>query len=406
MRIIALVLALAGDQWTEFRGPNGSGHSDSTGLPREWSETKNIAWKAPLHGKGWSSPVVLGKQVWLTTCTQDGKQLSALCFDRETGKVLLDQKLFDVEKPQDIPKGYNFYSSPTPVLEPGFVYLDWGSEGIACLSTETMKVLWTRRDLNVIHWRGPGSSPILHKDLLILTREGFDLQYLVALDKKTGKNVWKKDRTIQYPKDDGDIKKCYSTPTVIEVGGKAQLVTAGSSAGISYDVLSGEEIWRVRYTGQHSTGARPIFAHGLVYFSTGAGANLIAVRPDGKGDVTDSHVAWKHTKGVGHKPSPIVVGDQIYSIHDNGTLLCLNAKTGAEHYTQRVGGKFSASLLFADGVIWASSEEGETVGFEPGPAYKEVCRNKLDGHFRATPAIVGKALYPRSETFLYRIEAK
>jgi outer membrane protein assembly factor BamB len=406
----ALFLWLAGaaadETWPEFRGPGGAGHSSSVGLPKEWSETKNLVWKTPIPGKSWSSPVVWEKRIWMTTATPDGKQLSAVCVDRESGRVLLNLKLFDVEKPESETPNWNTYASPTPVVEADRVYLNFGSAGTACLATDKGKVLWSRSDLPCRHFRGAGSSPILYRDLLILPFDGYDFQYVVALDRKTGKTVWKTDRTHDFGTTDGDYKKCFSTPLAIEAGGRAQLVTVAAKAAVSLDPLTGKEIWSIKYP-SHSTGTRPIFAHGLVYVTTGSNpADLIAVRPDGKGDVTATHVAWKITGGVGQKPSPLVVDDLLYVLSDMGVLLCLDAETGAKVWQQRINGGHSASPIHADGAIYISGENGTTVLIRPGREYRELSRGKLDGKFMATPAVAGKALFPRSETHLYRIESR
>ncbi len=192
---------LAADEWPQFRGPNNDGHSDATGLPLTWGETENVVWKTPIHDKGWSSPVVWGDQVWMTTATADGTQLFAVCVDRKTGNILHDIKLYEQEKqdPAHNPGGRNSYASPTPAIEEGRVYAHFGSFGTACLDTKTGEKIWERRDLKCDHWRGPASSPILYGNLLILTFDGYDAQYVIALDKKDGHTVWKKDRDLQLP---------------------------------------------------------------------------------------------------------------------------------------------------------------------------------------------------------------
>ena len=401
-------LAGAADQWTEFRGPSGTGHSDSVGLPHEWSETKNVAWKTRIHGRGWSSPVVLGKQVWLTTATPEGRELSVLAIDRDDGHVLFDTKLFDVAKPEDT-RQYNSFASPTPVIEEGRVYVHFGSYGTAALDTRTGKAVWTRRDLPCNHWRGPASSPILYKGLLIVQFDGYDMQYAVALDKQTGRTVWKAVRNHDYGTDDGDQKKGFGTPVVIEAAGRAQLISPAAKAVLSLDPLTGQELWRVRYE-QHSAAARPLFAHGLVYIDTGfSKADLLAIRPDGRGDVTETHVAWKAIKGIGAKPSPVLVGDLLYAVSDTGGVVtCLDAKTGAEVWQHRVGAAaHSASPLFADGALYFFSEDGTAVALAPGREYLEVGRGKLDEEgVMATPAIAGKALFLRTESHLYRVEKR
>lgn len=395
------------DHWAEFRGPGGTGHSDATGLPREWSETKNVVWKTPIHGRGWSSPVVWGKQVWLTTGTRDGKELSVICVDRDSGKVLLDHKMFVVAKPDPLWEKYNSYASPTPVIEEGRVYVHFGTYGTVCLDTKTLKPVWARDDLQCNHWRGAGSSPILFENMLILTYDGYDVQYLVALEKKTGKTIWKSDRSHEMS-NDGDQKKGYSTPIIIDVAGKPQLISPASNAVVALDPHTGKILWWVK-TGTHSPAMRSLYGNGLVYATSGAGKELLAIKPDGKGEVTASQIAWRTKKGIGHKPSPVMVDDLLYVVTDNAVATCIDAKTGDQLWTQRVGGNaFSASPLYADGVLYFFAEDGSATIVQPGKEYKELGKNKLDGgtECKSTPAIAGKALFIRTDSNLYRIEAK
>jgi outer membrane protein assembly factor BamB len=409
----AIVLAAgrvagAEEDWTAFRGPDGSGHSNATELPREWSETKNLTWKAEIHGRGWSSPVVLGNQVWLTTATPDGTKLSVLALDREDGSVIFDKVIFDVPEPEDT-RQYNSYASPSPVVEDGRAYLHFGSYGTAGLDTKTGAVLWTRQDLPCNHWRGPGSSPILHGDLLIIQFDGYDHQYAVALNKKTGDTVWKADRTHDFGTDDGDQMKGFATPIVIEADGRAQLISPAAKAVVSLDPLTGRELWRVRYE-QHSPAARPLFAHGLVYVTTGYGkAELLAIRPDGDGDVTDTHVVWRALEGIGRKPSPVLVDDLVYSVSDSaGIVTCLDARTGAQVWQHRVeGSAHSASPLFADGALYFFAESGAALAVKPGREYQELGRAQIaDDGVMATPAIAGHSIFLRAESHLYRLDKK
>jgi len=405
--VLMASLAPAADRWTEFRGPEGTGHSDATGLPREWSESKNVVWKTKIHGRGWSSPVVLGNQVWLTTATPEGHDLSVLAIDARDGRVLVDKKVFRVENPEDT-KQYNSFASPTPVIEDGRVYVHFGSYGTAALDTRDGKVLWERRDLPCNHWRGPGSSPILYKDLFIVHLDGYDKQYAVALDKKTGRTVWKADRAYDFGTDDGDQKKAYSTPVVIEAAGRAQLISPAAKAVLSLDPLTGRELWRVRYE-QHSAAARPLFAHGLVYVAAGRRAELLAIKPDGNGDVTNSRVAFKVLRGIGASPSPVLVGDRIYSVTDKaGVLTAFDAKTGAELWQSRIGGvAHTASLLYADGAVYAFAEDGSAVAVAPEAAYRELGKGALgEGGVMGTPAVAGKAFFIRTESKLYRVESR
>jgi outer membrane protein assembly factor BamB len=407
--LAAAVLALLADEsWTEFRGPNGTGHSDSKGLPKEWSETQNVAWKTAIRGKGWSSPVVLGGQVWLTSATPDGKEMYAICVDRESGKILLDEKLWDVAAPKDTAK-FNSFASPSPVIEEGRVYLHFGSYGTVCLDTKTFKRIWERKDIECDHWRGPGSSPILYKDLLILTYDGYDVQFVTALDKATGKTVWKTDRTHDFKTQDGDQKKGYSTPAIFEIAGKAQLISIAARGVHSLDPSTGKPIWYVEWSNAHSPATRPILVDGLITVATGfQGTSMMAIKPDGQGNVSASHVVWKATKGVGTKPSPLLVGDLLYTIADPGVAACFESKTGVEVWSERLKlGVQTASPLYADGGIYWFTEKGTTVITAPGREFKEIGRGTLDGGgVMGTPAIAGKALYARTGTHLYRLEKK
>jgi outer membrane protein assembly factor BamB len=395
--------AAGAENWPQFRGPHGDGKSDAVGLPTEWSETKNIVWKTPIHDRGWSSPVIWGEQIWMGTATPDGKQMFAVCVDKASGKIVHDIKLFENEKVSEI-HTLNSYASPTPAIEAGRVYLNFGSYGTACLDTASGKILWTRRDLPCEHWRGPGSSPILFENLLIFPLDGYDFQYLVALNKETGETVWKTDRNVEYGTDNGDVMKAFCTPLLIEVNGKTQLISPTSKAGIAYDPRTGKELWRVRYTAFSSTGM-PLFGHGLVFINTGFGkADLVAVKPDGAGDVTTSHIVWTVKKGIGSKPSQLLVGDLIFNVHDSGIANCLDAMTGKELWAKRQGGEYSASPLYADGKVYYFSQQGVCTVVKAAREYEELAVNKLDDGFMASPAVSGKALFLRTHTHLYRIE--
>jgi outer membrane protein assembly factor BamB len=394
----------ADENWPGFHGPRQNSHSDSTGLPLVWSETENIVWKTPMHGSGWSSPVVWGDQMWLTTATDDGKQSFAVCVDRQSGKIVYDLKLFETANPENT-RQYNTFASPTPVIEEGRVYVTFGSYGTACLDTRSGDVLWTRRDLRCLHWRGPASSPILFGNLLIMHFDDYDFQYVIALDKRTGETVWKKDRTIDYGTDNGDEKKAYGTPIVIEVNGRKQLISQAAKATIAYDPQSGEELWRIRYDG-HSTAARPVFGHGLLFMLSGTQKKLFAIRPDGRGDVTASHVVWEYGKGMPRHPSPLLIGDLIYVVDDGGVMTCLEARTGKIVFAERIGGDYWSSPLFADGRIYCFSEQGKTAVVAPERKLRILATNQLEGTFRASPAVSGRSLILRSEKFLYRIEQR
>ena len=393
----------ANENWPQFRGPHANGQSSATGLPVTFGETENVRWKTPLHGKAWSSPGVWDKQIWMTAATKDGKELGAVCVDPESGRILREVVVFKIDKPQFC-HPMNSYGTPTPVIEKDRVYLHFGMYGTACLDTTTAKPLWTRQDFPCDHFRGPASSPIVVDNLLILTFDGIDTQYLVALDKTTGKTVWKRDRNIVFDTNDPDYHKAYSTPAIITVQNRRQLVSPSAGATIAYTPQTGEEIWRVRSGGMNAA-ALPLFGNGLVYATSAAGGyQLFAVRPDGRGDVTESHVAWKFAKNVPTRSSQILLGERLFMISDAGVISCINAKSGQNVWQHRLGGAFSASPLSAGGRIYFFGEDGEVPVIAATDEYKLLSNNKLGDGFMASPAVYNNSLILRSRTHIYRIE--
>lgn len=393
----------AGENWPQFRGPHANGQSTARGLPVRVGEAENLRWKTPVAGKAWSSPVVWERQIWVTTATKDGKQLGAICVDSESGRIVHDVVVFEIAEPQFC-HPMNSYGTPTPVIEDGRVYVHFGVHGTACLDTATAKPLWTRQDLPCDHYRGPASSPIVVDGLLVLTFDGVDVQYLAALDKASGKTVWKRDRNIDYRLDNPDYHKAYSTPAVITVGARRQLVSPSAGATIAYLPETGEEIWRVRCGGMNAA-ALPLFGHGLVYATSSTGGlGLFAVRPDGRGDVTASHLAWKCSKNVPSRSSQILVGERLFMISDRGTISCLDAKSGECVWMQRVKGAYSASPLFAEGRIYFFGEDGEIPVVAAGDEFRLLADNRLGDGFMASPAVCETSLILRSRSHLYRME--
>lgn len=409
--------------WNQFRGPDGDGVSLADRLPVKWSETQNVKWKIPVPGKAWSSPVIWGNQVWVSSADEDGKRLYAYCFDVNTGKTIFDMKLFDVEKPQAIHK-FNSYASPTPVIEEGRIYITFGAAGTACVDTKSGKVLWTRRDLECNHYRGAGSSPILYKDLLIMHFDGSDVQYLVALDKTSGKTVWKVNRTIDFkdlgadgkPVSEGDFRKAFATPHVAEINGAPILISQGSKAIYAYNPLTGEEIWRVEERSNYSASNRPLFKNGIIYLTSGfSSGQILAIIPGKKGEVIDANVPstyrdtqlkilWSAKRNVPKKPGLIVDSGLVIAVDDSGIASCLDAKTGAEYWRERIGGNYSASPLLANGKVYFFSEEGKTTVVAESKQFQVIAVNQLDNGFMASPAVTGNALILRTKTHLYRIE--
>ena len=394
-----------GENWPQFRGPHADGQSPAHGLPTTFSEADHVRWKTPVHGKAWSSPVVWDQQIWMTTATKDGTELGAVCVDAESGRIVHDVVVFKIAKPQFC-HPMNSYGTPTPVVENGRVYLHFGSHGTACLDTASAQPLWTRQDFACDHFRGAASSPVVADNLLVLTFDGVDAQYLVALDKASGKTVWKRDRNTVFEKDEGDYHKAYSTPALLSVNGQPQLVSPSAGATIAYAPATGEEIWRVRSGGMNAA-ALPIFGNGLVYATSAAGGyQLFAVRPDGHGDVSDTHVAWKFAKNVPSRSSQILAGERLFMISDAGVISCVDAKSGQAVWQKRLGGAFSASPLLADGHVYFFGEDGEVPVIAAADTYQPIASNHLDGGFMASPAVYHNSLILRSRTHLYRIESR
>ena len=419
---ISLEMLLAGGlctasvvaEWPQFRGPDGQGHSNARGLPTRWDETKNITWKVRIPGKGFSSPVISGNQIWMTTALEEGRSLRAICIHLESGQLLYDVEVFH---PTEAGPRHskNSFATPTPVLEGGYVYVHFGSKGTACLSADG-EVVWKKSDLDYHLPHGPASSPVLFENLLILTCDGTDTQFIVALDKSNGDVIWKSRRqhliearskdNLEPDSRRGFRLMSYSTPLVIEVKGVPQLVSTGADYVAAYHARTGREIWWYGYNG-FSEAARPVYAHGIVFVSGMEKVShpmFYAIRPDARGRITVTQLAWKLSRGVQHVPSPLVVGDELYLFNDRGVSICLDARTGREHWKERIGGNYSASPIYADGHIYICSEEGKTSVLAPGKKFKLLATNELDGQIMASPAAVGQALFLRTAIHLYRIE--
>ncbi len=398
--------------WPEFRGPGQQGHAPNTGLPVEWSAEKNVEWKTPIPGLGWSSPIVLDGRIYLTTAVSDdgfkdpNQSLRALCLDAKSGEILWNIEVFQQTSEGaavDRIHGKNSQASPTPITDGEHIYVHFGTRGTACLTPDG-KVVWKTRELKYQPVHGNGGSPILVGNQLIIACDGGDVEYLAALDRNTGNVLWKQDRTADHLKK----KFSFTTPLLIEVNGQPQIISQGTGAVYAYKP-DGSVIWKASYDDGYSVIPRPVYAHGLVYVGSGYDrAKLLAVDPTGEGDVTATHVKWIMTKGAPHTPSPLVVGDELYVVSDKGILTCLDAVSGEEVWQERLGGNFSASPLSANGLIYLQSENGETIVFRPGRQYEEVARNRLENEeFRtfASYAVIDSSLLIRSETSLFRITA-
>lgn len=431
--LLAVGPALGAESWPDFRGPRGDGHVTTAdgkplGIPLHWSESNNIKWKTELPLLGLSSPVVIDGNVWLTTATEDGQDYFVLSVDAKSGKLLTNEKLFHKVDPEPLGNGSkdNSYATPSCVVESGRVYVHYGSPGTACLDAATGKVLWKRDDLKCRHYRGASSSPVLFGDLLILTFDGADLQYHVALDKRTGKNVWLTNRSVAWNDQntsnklalDGDWRKAHSTPLIVDWQGAPLMFSAGAKAAYGYDPRNGKELWRVEHL-SYSAAPRPVFRDGHFFFVTGfsAGAQMWSVKAGGKGVVTDTHVDWKIETPIPKYSSPVVVDDLLYLAMDDAFLACLEAATGKTVWKERVGGRFRACPIYADGRLYFFSVEGVTTVIKPGRTFEVLATNALATDapnddprrgpgFMASPAVVGKSLIVRTRHHLYRIEGE
>jgi len=401
--LCSLALAHPGDDlWPDYRGPGRDGHADAAAVPLHWSEERGVLWKTPIHGRGWSSPVVGEGKVWLTTATPDGKRMSAVRVDLASGKVELDLPLIETADPE--PRNdLNSYASPSPVIEPGRVYAHFGTYGTVCLDSATGEELWRRSDLNCDHMMGPGSSPLLHGERLFLNVDGGDVQYVAALDKHTGETLWRTDRDASLKEFAADLRKAYSTPTIVAAGEEQQLLSSGAQITAVYDPEDGSELWRVRHGG-FSMSARPVIGKGLVVLNTGfVTPELWAVRLGGVGDVSATHVAWKHRRGVATMASALLVDDLLFLISNGGVASCLDIETGNEHWRKRILGEVCASPVYAGGRVYFLDREGRAQVVAADAEHRVLATNDLDEGFMASPAVVGDSFLLRSTGHLYRI---
>ena len=401
-----LGLLAAADAWPQMRGPTAQGVADAKGLPLTWSETEHVAWKTPIAGEGWSSPVVGDGAVYLTSALEDGHALHTYRIDLASGKIVWDVTVFTNET-VPVKHARNSHASPTPVLAGDHLYVHFGTMGTACLAVKDGKTLWANRELKVNHSVGAGGSPVLYRDKLLLSCDGIDTQYGVALDTKTGKIAWKKNRSAveRLAKVSDESRKCFSTPLVLNVGGVDQAIVNGAERLYAQDPLTGDDLWYVDFTG-YSNATMPVSDGKMLVFNTAFNTSSVwAMRLDGaKGDVTASHVAWKVKFPSLSQSSPILLDGRVYVVNDSGILLCLDLATGKEIYKERIGADFAASPVLVDGRMYFFDARGKATVVEPGATFKVLGTSTLADGCMASPAVVGKALIVRTKTNLYRIE--
>ena len=404
--LLALVSGAAAGQadipWPDYRGPAADGRIEGAAVPTTWSESENLHWRTPIHGRGWSTPVASSERIWLTTATEDGRSLSILAVDVETGEVEVDRVLFEVDEPQER-HDLNSFASPSCVLDERRVYVHFGDAGTACLDQESGETVWLRRDIRCDHMVGPGSSPILFEDLLVFHVDGIDVQFVIALDKATGETRWETVRNVDLTDREPDLRKAYSTPIVVASEGREVLISTGAEATFGYDPRTGEELWMLRHGG-FSMSSRPVAGDGLVFLNTGFNKpRLIAKRIGGSGDVSQSHVAWSTLKSTPTMPSPILHDGLLYMVSDNGMASCLDARTGEERWRERLDGAFSASLLLVDDRLYAFDRDGVCTVLRAGGTFEVLARNELSDGCMASPIVVGDRLIVRTQNALYAL---
>ncbi|QEG00013.1 Serine/threonine-protein kinase AfsK [Stieleria maiorica] len=429
--LLILSTSHAASPWPQFRGPAGDGIVLDQNAPLKFGEKENLVWKSELPGKAWSSPVIADGLVWATTAIEvfpneeerldllraagieekkfkqlavaKAIQLKLFALDLQSGRQLAGIDLTEIATPDPI-HSLNSYASPTPVIDGDQIYCHFGTYGTFCVNRTSREILWQRR-LPLDHSVGPGSSPLIDGDRLILIQDGTERQYVTALDKNSGETIWETDRP-EMDAPTGDQKKAYCTPIKItDRLGREQLICMGSQWMVAYEPATGNEIWKVRHGKGFSVVPRPVYSDGVVYFSTGFGKpQLWAVKVDGSGDVTNTHVQWTVMKGIPAKPSPILHNGLIYVMEDNGIASCFEAESGDEVWKKRIGGKYSASPLLVGDRIYLGSHEGTVTVISTGRDSEVLAENQLDGQIMASPAVVDDSLILRTADAIYRFK--
>lgn len=404
--------------WPDKHGPTFDGvvpAADAAKLPTEWSEKKNVGWKAPYKGTGHSSPVILGNQVWFTSATVDGKEMYVYCVDRKTGKVIHEITKYKNANPEELGNTTNTYATPSCVVEPGAVYVHFGTYGTAKLDPKTGKAVWDRKDIKVRHFRGPASSPVIYKDSLILTFDGIeDKQFIMAIDKNTGKTLWTTKRSVDFndlvdgkPKREGDLRKAFGTPALAEVNGKTQILSVGANAAYGYDADTGKEIWILEHK-NYNAAVKPIYVpkYKMAIINTGsAKANIhgVALNETTKGKINSTHIKWSQRRASRYC-MPIYYKDHLYQITHDGNLSCINLKSGQTTWKKALVRSFMASPILSGDNIYLIDVYGKaTIIKADSSAFKQLAENEIAEEVSACPAVAEGALFIRGKKHLYKI---
>lgn len=393
----------AATDWPEFRGPTGQGLSEARQVPTHWSTNSNIAWKVPIAGEGWSSPVLAHGRIYLTTATpspRGGLELRALALDPKDGHTVWNRIVFEESGTGGSMHSKNSKASPTPLVLQDRIVVHFGHLGTACLDA-TGQVLWRQTSLKYAPVHGNGGSPIQAGDGIFFSCDGAEKPFAVLLDATSGDIRWRRDRETDAAK-----KFSFSTALLITNGIRREIISPASGAVLAYDPPTGRELWRVTYGNGYSVVPRPVFAHGLLFIGTGYDrASLLAIRPGGDGDLTATHIAWQTNRGAPNTPSVLVDQGRIYFISDGGVATCAEATTGKVLWNERLAGDYSASLLGAEGRVYFINEAGLCTIVKAGPTFEVVAKNDLGERTLASPAVADGALFLRTKEHLYRLGA-
>jgi outer membrane protein assembly factor BamB len=392
---LALATTAQAENWPQWRGPRGDGTSQEQNLPTKWGAEENVAWKVEVPGKGHASPIVWNDRIFVASCLEEAKQRLLVCFDRTSGKQLWQQVV--LESPLEDKHQLNSFASSTPATDGERVYvtfLDQAEMVVAAYDFDG-KQKWLVRPGGFSSKHGYCSCPVLFEDKVIVNGDHDGEAYLVALDKATGETRWKVDRENK--------TRSYVTPIIREIGGRTQMILSGSKCVASYDPHDGSRHWIIDGPTEQFV-ASVVYNGELLFLTAGfPELHMMAIRPDGSGNVTDTHIAWRTKKGASYVPSPIAVGDYFLVVSDGGVASCFEANSGKRTWMERIGTHYSSSPVTTGGLVYFTSDEGHTTVLRPGDKLDVVAESDLGEYSYASPAISHGQLIFRGEKHLIAI---
>jgi outer membrane protein assembly factor BamB len=388
------------ENWPRWRGPQGNAFSSEVPLPTHWSTTDNVAWKVQIPGEGFSSPIVWGDRVFVTSALEHGFRRAMHCLDAASGRIVWSREIED-DNPE-VTSAMTGHAAATPATDGRHVVAFFGNAGVVCYDFDGEQ-LWQRDFGDFESELGLASSPVIDGDRVILVCDhdgtrftSFD-SFLISLELETGATRWKRDRP--------GLFRSWSTPIFVPSGAAGREIIVNAQDELrAYDPNSGELLWRVGGMTGWVTPS-PVFAHGMLFATSGRDGPTIAVRPGGRGDVTESHVAWSQARGAPYVCSPVAYSQELYVHTEGGILRCYDARSGKLHYAERLPGRFTASSVAGDGKVYVTNEDGATMVVRAGPEFELLAENRLEEYTLASPAIARGRLYVRTEKRLYAITA-